>query len=165
MEYFAQEKDYTCGCASVRMVISCFGESIPTEAELEKELGTNDRIGTHPDAIVKYFEEHGYTATKGDNGTYELLQKLMDEGYVIMLLVSVDVPHVTVIEKMNDGHIFFYDPFYGKMAKDKKKFASEKQIFPHYRWKVVASEFKKYLPDYDFSVLECMKGYIAVKKQ
>ena len=48
---------------------------------------------------------------------------------------------------------------FGKMSKDKKKFVSDKQVFPHYRWRIVSSEFKKYAPDYDFSVLESKRAY------
>lgn len=164
MEYFQQEKDYTCGCASVRMVLSCFENEVPSESELEKALKTNDRIGTHPDAIVEYFQNLNYDVTSGDNATYEMLQKLMEYGYKIILLVSVDVPHVTVVKKINDCHISFFDPFYGRISKEKRKFSSEKQIWPHYRWRIVASEFKKYAPDYDFTVLESKNGYIAIKK-
>lgn len=163
MDYYKQEKDYTCGCASVRMAISYFEDDIPTEAELEKVLKTNDRIGTHPNEVIEYFRNRGYEVTHGENGTYEQLTQLIEDGYCIMLKVSVDVPHFTVVEKINDCHIFFYDPYFGKISKDRKKFFSEKQIFPHYRWKIVASEFKKYAPGYDFTELESMKGYIAVK--
>lgn len=166
MEYFNQKKDYTCGCASVRMVLSTFGDidNVPSEDVLEKILGTNDRIGTHPDRIEEYFRLGNFDVLRGVDGSCDKIEKLISEGYCVMLMVSVDVPHITVVNKINPTHIFLYDPFYGRISKDRRKFESDKHVFPHYRWRIVAKEFEKYAIGYDFSALECNKAYIAVRK-
>jgi predicted double-glycine peptidase len=167
MLYFKQEKDYTCGCASLRMAMSNFilYRFLPTEAELEKEMGTNDRIGTHPDAIIAAAEKRGFLAKKGEGASFEDIQAMMSDGWIVMLMISVDVPHVVVVQEINPTHIFFKDPYFGdRLARDKKKFISEKQTYPNYRWKVLDKETKKYLPDYDFTSIESVRGWIAIKK-
>ena len=167
MLYFQQKKDYTCGCASLLMALSNFIEfnKLPSELELEIEMGTNDRVGTHPQSIIKSANDRGLQAIYGENGDYDILNSLLLEGYVVILMISVDVPHYVVVDKINDTHIFFKDPYFGsRMVRDKKKFISDKQIYPNYRWKVLDKEFKKYLPEYDFSSIESVRGWIAIKQ-
>ena len=149
MLYFQQKKDYTCGCASLLMALSNFIEfnKLPSELELEIEMGTNDRVGTHPQSIIKSANDRGLQAIYGENGDYDILNSLLLEGYVVILMISVDVPH-----------------FGSRMVRDKKKFISDKQIYPNYRWKVLDKEFKKYLPEYDFSSIESVRGWIAIKQ-
>lgn len=164
MKYFVQEKGYTCGCASLRMAFSQFMDDIPSEEELEIEMGTNDRIGTHPDEIVKAAEKRGFEVRRGENGTFEELDTLVNEGYVVLLMISVDVPHVVVFERSNANHVYIKDPYFGEnMIRYKRKFGSEKNTYPNYRWSVKAAEFRKYLPEYDFSCLESNRGWIAIK--
>lgn len=167
MLYFGQEKDYTCGCASLKMALSKFiaEDMLPSEISLEQELKTNDRIGTHPDAIVLAAESRGFQVKRGELGDYQTLQELLSDGYAVMLMISVDVPHWVVVEEINPTHIFFKDPYFGdRLARDRKKFASDKQTYPNYRWRIIASEFKKYLPDYDFTELQSTRGWLAIKK-
>jgi predicted double-glycine peptidase len=85
MLYFKQEKDYTCGCASLRMAMSNFilYRFLPTEAELEQEMGTNDRIGTHPDAIIAAAEKRGFLAKKGEGASFEDIQAMMSDGWIV----------------------------------------------------------------------------------
>jgi hypothetical protein len=54
MEYFEQEKGYTCGCACVRMAMGKF-ENAPSESELEYILMTNGTQGTDPKEVQKFF--------------------------------------------------------------------------------------------------------------
>ena len=128
-------------------------------------MGTNDKIGTHPHSVVQAAWNRGYQAISAENGDFQTLQDLKDEGYAVMLMVSVDVPHFTVLDEINPTHIFFKDPYFGpRIAKERKKFISDKQTYPHYRWKVLSEEFKKYLPEYDFSSVQSICGWIAIKK-
>jgi hypothetical protein len=149
------------------MALSKFLEEavIPSESELELEMGTNDRIGTHPLAILDAAKKRGFSTMIGQNASFEDISTMMADGWAVMLMISVDVPHVVVVQEINATHIFFKDPYFGdRLARDKKKFISEKQTYPNYRWKVLDSETKKYLPDYDFTSIESVRGWIAIKK-
>lgn len=164
MKYFNQEKDYTCGCACIRMAISHFSEIIPAEIELEKTLETLSNKGTHPNTIVKYFKNCGYDTIEENNSSLDKVRFYHNNGYVVMLAISVDVPHFTIYNGDNGNHIFFLDPFYGEISKLITKFTSPKTIYPHYRWRVISNEFKKYYSEANFDDEESYNYFIAVKK-
>ncbi len=165
MKYFKQETGYTCGCACFRMIISAFSDDIPDEQSLIKELSTNDKTGTLPGNLIAAAKSREFEVIQGENATFEDLQKLSKEGYIVALLISVDVPHYIIYLAQNPTHIWVHDPFFGEdICKEKRIFYSDKTIYPYYRWKIKASEFKKYLPDFDFTHKESNKGYIAFKK-
>lgn len=165
MQYFEQETDYTCGVACVRMIFSMFMDEVPSEEVLSEELKTNDKIGTHPDKVLEVAAKYGFYAQMGHNSSIEEIENLRQQGFGIMLAISVDVPHFVVYSGNNGNHVFFADPFFGgKVTRTIQKFESEKQIFPFYRWRVKASEFTKYFPDHDFTEVESNKMYIAIKR-
>ncbi|MDD5648979.1 MAG: cysteine peptidase family C39 domain-containing protein [Candidatus Nanoarchaeia archaeon] len=164
MKYFKQEKDYTCGCACVRMAISHFNQNIPSELELEKILKTLSNKGTHPNIIAEYFKNEGYNVVKENNSSLDKVRFYYKEGYVVMLAISVDVPHFTVYNGDNGNHIFFFDPFFGEISKLISKFVSDKTIYPFYRWRVVSNEFKKYYSEANFDDEESYNYFIAIKK-
>lgn len=167
MKYFEQETGYTCGVACLRMIFSMFMDenSIPSEETLAEELMTNDRIGTHWENIISVAKKYGFHAQWTENGTIHEIESLKRCGFGIMLAISVDVPHWVVYAGNNGNHVFFNDPFFGEnLARTIQKFESDNQIYPFYRWRVKASEFTKYLPDYDFSEVESNKLYVAIKK-
>lgn len=163
MELFYQEKDYTCGCACVRMVMSHFVKDIPSEIELEESLKATSNIGTNPKTIIDYFRNKEYDVIEENNSSLDKVRCYYNDGYVIMMAVSVDVPHFTIYNGDNGNHIFFFDPFFGKMSKLITKFISDKNIYPFYRWRVASDEFKKYLPEANFDDEESCNYFIAVK--
>ncbi len=165
MTYYSQDKPYTCAAATLRMAMSRFFESVPSEDELCARLGTSEAIGTHPDKIISVAKDYGFSVLHGQDGDLDTLDGLILDGYVVMLAISVDVPHFVVYLGSNGSHSFFHDPFFGaKLARDKAKWISDKQKYPFYRWRVVPAEF---FPEYDFSSQEgyaSSRFYIAVKK-
>lgn len=163
MKFLGQEREYTCGCACVRMAISHFSNEIPTERELETILETNSETGTSMEKVVDYFKSIYYDVIAENNSNIQRVRELYKDGYVILMTISVDVPHFTIYNGDNNNHIFFYDPYFGETSRILQKFLSEKTIFPFYRWRVVASEFTKYFPNTDFSTEESNNYFIAVK--
>lgn len=162
--YFKQETDYTCGAATFRMVLSAFFKDVPSESELAAELKTNDRIGTHPEEMVAAAHRRGMEVIYEQEGTLERLDDLIEKGYVIALMISVDVPHVVIYLGSNGSHVFFHDPYFGeRLARERRKFISDKNKYPFCRWWIDAAEIKKYLPDYDFTEVESRRAYLAFK--
>jgi ABC-type bacteriocin/lantibiotic exporter with double-glycine peptidase domain len=93
MNYYKQEESHTCGCACVRMMLSAFEETIPTEVELEQRLGTSTQSGTDPNRVKTFLRERGYEVRTKSGGTIEEVEALYREGWVVLLAISVDVPH------------------------------------------------------------------------
>lgn len=164
MEYFKQEKDYTCGCACVRMALSVYEANVPSEEELELKLGTLSNAGTDPKAIEQYFKDLHYEVVTKENSTVEELQQYFKNGYTIMLAISVDVPHFTIYGGHNNNHITFWDPYFGIIFRTIRYFKSPNIKYPLYRWRVVSQEFKKYFPQYNFDDKQSNCYFLAVKK-
>jgi ABC-type bacteriocin/lantibiotic exporter with double-glycine peptidase domain len=163
MKFFGQEKEYTCGCACVRMAISHFTNDIPTENELEIILGTNNKTGTNFNKVIEYFQSLNYDVISENNSNIKRVRELHKNGYVILMAISIDVPHFTVYNGDNNNSIYFFDPYFGEISRQLKSFMSDYTPFPLYRWRVKAKEFIKYYPDVDFSEDESNKFFIAVK--
>jgi predicted double-glycine peptidase len=164
MIYCEQQKDYTCGCACVRMAISHFEDEVPTELYLEEVLKTLSNKGTHPNQIKQYFLDKGYDVVEENNSSIERVRHFYEKDYVVMLAVSVDVPHFTIYNGDNGNHIFLFDPYFGEISKLLSKFLSPKNIYPFYRWRVIAEEFKKYYPEANFDDEESYNYFLAVRK-
>lgn len=163
MTYFLQETGHTCGAACLRMALSKFMSDVPTEQALAIALKTNPQVGTHPDAIIKVAKSYGLQVLHGVDGNLDHLDSLILDGYVVMLAISVDVPHFVVYLGSNGSHSFFHDPYFGeKLSREKKKWISDVQKYPFVRWRVVASEFKSH--DFSGKGLESNKYWMAVKK-
>ena len=150
--------------ACLRMAISQFFKIVPSEEVLEKELNTNDKIGTHPDKIQEVAEKYGLKVLKGENGDLNDLDKLIEQNYVIALLISVDVPHFVIYLENNGNHIFFNDPFFGEgTAVILKKFLSPNSKGYTCRWKIHPEDFKAY-DDIVESYPKSTRGWFAFTK-
>lgn len=118
MKYFKQEKNYTCGCACFQMVLSGLGiEDIPTQDELEISMNTAlSNTGTHYNDMIRSGKEYGLEVMHGENGTIEHIDQLTKDGWVVVLGISLDVPHFVIYLDNNNNHIFFNDPFRGERS-------------------------------------------------
>lgn len=162
MEHYKQEKDYTCGPAVTRMVMSHFDNSVPDESDLELQLLTTPTSGTDPKNIAKFLRKQGYWTRRSQNATLAEVHSLHQDGWVVVLEVSVDVPHYTVYGGNNGNHLKLMDPYFGVIHFPMKKFQSDKNLHPHLRWRIVPKEFSG-LP-YDFTGKDSRKAYTAYKK-
>ena len=105
MTYFKQEKNNTCSVACLRMALSKFMDKVPSEEVLAKQLKTNEETGTHPDDERRVAKDiYGMEVLHGENGTIEKLDKLILDGYVIILSVSIAYPHCTVYLGSDDKY-------------------------------------------------------------
>lgn len=163
-----QEKNYTCGCAVVKSIIHNFEILDVPESELEIILKTDPEIGTHPSNIKQFFINRNYDVIEKFDSSLDQIDLLSKQGYLIVLTVSVDLPHFTIYDSMNSHHVKFNDPMFGAVNVLIKKFISNKASNPSYRWKIVNSEFKKYLKSISkdkFLEKDYHKHFIAFKKR
>lgn len=163
MQYYKQETNYTCGCASMRMVLANLKLPVPEEEEMIKLLDTNDQRGTHPDTLVEYAKGLGLDVLFEEDSTMNRVQELHNSGYVVTLLISVDVPHIIVYGGGDNNHFTALDPYFGISKFRVRKFDSNKQMHPLYRWRIVQKEFAKDFPDHKFYDKDYNKTLIAFK--
>ena len=162
MIYFKQEKDYTCGCACFRMILSHFNMEVPSEHNLEKEMNTSfSNTGTDYSDMKKIGEKYGLIVKDGINGNLNELDKLINDRWIIVLGISLDVPHFVIYLENNGNHIFLNDPFRG----ERSNFLLKK--FLKYHWDINDKKYqnlKKHFPDLNFDpIYNRHKYWIAYK--
>src|SRR5689334_17011484 len=143
MEYFRQQTYYTCGCACFRMVLSNFKLNVPRESELELQMHTApENTGTSYADMIRIGNEYGLQVQYGENGDIEKLEKLNEDGWVVVLAISLDVPHFVVYLTSNGNHIFFNDPFRGENSNFLlKKFLKHHWVVDHNKYRMIALEY------------------------
>lgn len=165
MKYYKQETDKTCAVACFRMMLSHFFEDIPTEKELLKKLKFHKQTGVNSDNIIALAKEFGLMVIAEENGTIERITTLRNEGYVVMLAISVNVPHMVIYLEHLPDYVLLNDPFFGEdIMREKKLFLSDDQKYPFHRWRISDEDVKKYSPDYDSNKDGSYRLFIAIKK-
>lgn len=83
---YQQTEDYTCGPSAIMSLMNYYGmlkdSQMNKEEELKiaKEMGTNQDVGTSPQQMVTWLENHGFQVKLGDNGTVTQLQENLKKG-------------------------------------------------------------------------------------
>ena len=157
MKYFKQETNYTCALACVRMVISKYGLDI-SEQELVKELKPSPKYGTNKDDLIEFIKHKGFEAESVENSSIDAVRKAKLEGYEIILLVSVDVPHCIVYLEDNGNHLKYHDPYFGdNKSVLVKKFVSKNTDYPSIRWRTDIDTLVKYYFENELNLKELRK--------
>jgi ABC-type bacteriocin/lantibiotic exporter with double-glycine peptidase domain len=135
MNYYKQETGYTCGPACCRMILSKFGIE-ETEQSLARLLETQHNEGTGYDQMFKLAEKYNLDVLQGqDDKDLDKLQKLVNEGWGVIIAYSLDVPHFSIFLEHNGNHLFLMDPFRGERVPEIVR------KFKH-RWKVHPEDFR-----------------------
>ena len=115
INYYNQETSWTCGSASMRMVLDVCGIK-KSEKQVVKLLGTNKIRGTWARFYPQLAEKYKLNYIVKRNSNLEELKKIIKEGYVVLTAYYVPkekVDHYVVVKNIDKNYIFFLDPFYG----------------------------------------------------
>jgi hypothetical protein len=86
MKSYQQIRDWNCGAAVVRTVLGMHGLKVPSEAWLERELGTTHEEGTTSEAICEYLLGRGLKVNQSTQGcTLRELQVCLQNGYRVLV--------------------------------------------------------------------------------
>lgn len=158
---FPQEQYYTCGCASFRTVLNSLGLDDVDEAKLEEMLGTTHLSGTHYTSMVDIGPKFGLKVQSGTQGSLELLDDLIEDGWVVVICHSIEGPHYSVYMGSNGQHLFIYDPNVDK------KVGHPVHKFVKSQWKVDISEHKFLIAEWGLKLDDSHnsdKWWVAYKK-
>jgi len=162
MKYYKQEKNYTCGVACLRMVLSAQGLPDIDEDTLEEMIECVPESGTHYKSMVSFADKFDLDCISHEGGTVEEIDELTKQGWSVVVAYSVDVPHFALYEKCNDNHLFLCDPFFGEhVAHLKKKFA-------RVLWQIDVSRYKFAIAEMDLKLdksLDTKCWYVAYKQK
>lgn len=113
--HFAQDKEYTCGPASLQMVFHYFGKNL-TQDEIEIVSETSPTEGTLTHKMAEAASHVGLHAYEKENGTIDELITFIDRE-IPVILNFMDVPqdsgHFATLVGYADTDLIFHDPWNG----------------------------------------------------
>lgn len=127
MPFYDQGDSQGCATTSLSMVFEYFGIHISRE-EIDKAIRRGDNsLGSSVDDILEFAREHGLEAEGYNNGTWEEVKSMIDQGYPVLASVKGDgevssLPdgrHVITITgyetdpKTGEEYVLYHDPNYG----------------------------------------------------
>lgn len=113
--HYHQATDYSCGAASLRMVLAHFGIRT-SEKRLAAALGTNTRTGTSRKAIIDHAKTRGLEVTARHHLTLaDVAADVAAKRPVIVLYrePEEDVAHYAVCVGVTKTHVRLHDPWHG----------------------------------------------------
>ncbi len=110
LPHYSQNKDYTCGPACLRMILSYYGKDY-SEKELERLLTTTQEKGTKEENLIKISKKLGFKTTSKINGTLQEIEKnLIKNIPVLIVFRSWNEGHFSVISGFTKTHFILHDP-------------------------------------------------------
>jgi ABC-type bacteriocin/lantibiotic exporter with double-glycine peptidase domain len=121
VQHYKQEKEYTCGPATMRMVLKSFGIT-RSEKQLSKILKTEKRQWTPFKDLAIVPKKFNLKYVEKENSSISELRKLMEQKYKIIvchldLQDHIRLGHYSVVKKIDKNKIYFLDPYYGPNQK------------------------------------------------
>lgn len=122
--YHKQETEYSCGAASMRMILEVFNIR-KSEKEVAKLIGSSPNHGTWFKDFSKAAKKFKLYYIEKENGKISELKKLVREGYKIIVCYldlkeksyGIVVDHYSVVKRIDDKNVYFWDPWYGNKHK------------------------------------------------
>lgn len=115
LKFYRQQTDYTCGAASMRMILESVG-IIKSEKEIARIMETNEESGTWNKDFPKLAEEYKLNYSVKRNASLKNLKEYHKKGYKIIVcyyLPNEDVSHYAVLNKIDSKKVYLYDPEMG----------------------------------------------------
>ncbi|MDD5254255.1 MAG: C39 family peptidase [Candidatus Nanoarchaeia archaeon] len=110
--YHKQETGYTCGAASMRMILEYLGIK-KSERQIAKLLETNKVRGTWPKYFPELAERYKLDYIVERKATIKDIKHLLNEGYLVIICYFYEagnVDHYSVVKKIDSKYIYFWDP-------------------------------------------------------
>ncbi len=110
-----QGSDYSCGAATLRMLLFEAGGDAPDEAALMDELNV-DLNGTHVDALVAAVVRRGFPHLEwqGDVALADVQDLLQDHAVMVGYQApALRMGHFALVEAVTDTEVVLDDPWFG----------------------------------------------------
>lgn len=120
--FYKQETGYTCGAASMRMVLEYFGVK-RSESQIAKLMKTNKVRGTWLRYFPRIAEKYKLNYVVKRNASIADLRRLHKKGYAIIVCYSpgrtddYTTDHYSVVNSINAESIHLLDPYSGPKQK------------------------------------------------
>ena len=125
-----QQKEGTCGPASLKIVLHHFGIEI-SEKQLIKDC-ENSSVGVESDILLKIAKKYGLKGKLIKNATFKNIKKFLKKNQAIIVeWFSEDDGHYSIVSRIDNENIYLIDPELGHLrAIRKEKFKRIWFTFP-----------------------------------
>ena len=111
MQLLSQKTNYTCGPACLRMILSCYTNSLPSEQYLSTIAGTNKKIGTSRASMLRTAKSLGYKVRTGVKGSVSILADI--ENLIVLFKDTPNSFHYAIVLYVDDFKVVIADPWKG----------------------------------------------------
>jgi len=118
-KYYKQQTEYTCGPASVKMVLSYFGINV-SELKILKIMNTKQKSGTKNLEFPKIFEKYKLNYVVMRNAKLDDLKTYLLRKYMVIVSYvyydedwHTEIGHYSVLRKIDSNYVYLYDPYFG----------------------------------------------------
>jgi len=113
---YKQKTEYTCGPASLKIVLSFFGKAV-SESKLSHLVGTKPKIGANRANLVRVAEQLGFMVESGYGKTLVDIKKFLKGGLPVIVnyLWHDDHGHYSIVVGMERKRIIINDTYTGKI--------------------------------------------------
>lgn len=140
--FYKQDTDYTCGPASLQMVLSFFNDH-KSEACIAKKAHTDKEAGTAHKWMIEVAEREGFYCYVNNNSSLEELKNFIGTGLPVIVHFtepSGEESHYSVIKGFGKKQLILNDPWNGKDFKIK-----EKDFLSRWHGNVANNNYKKWM--------------------
>lgn len=116
-----QTTTFSCGAATLHSVCAYWGVGLACEEDYFRVLNTDEETGTLPDRIISYAKKRGLHVDAKDCMTVAELQRHLDKGRPVIVLVQAhgdkrkyrdynEAGHYVIAIGYDDRKVYFEDP-------------------------------------------------------
>lgn len=113
--YFAQEKDYSCGPASIRMALAAFGQEVD-ERTLRRRMKTGFVFGTRHHQLARAARAYGLYARATTGASFDDLERALGAGRVVIanfVEPTASASHLAPVTALEADRVVLNDPWHG----------------------------------------------------
>ena len=122
LSFYKQDTGYTCGPASLQMVLSFFHDH-KSEADIARKAHTKKDAGTKHKWMINVAEKEGFYCYVNNNSSIEEIRDFIESGLPVIVHFtepSGNDSHYSVITGFSKGKIIMNDPWNGRGFKIRK---------------------------------------------
>lgn len=160
--FYKQDMDYTCGPASLQMVLSFLGD-FKSEKSLSEEAHTDRDVGTKHNAMIETARREGFYCYVNNDSSWNEIKSFLTEGLPVIIHFTEpqgEEGHYAVVVGFEKGEIILNDPWNGKNFKMAKK-----EFLPRWRGSQGSHRYKKWIMVISDKDFELGKQYSPIAKQ
>jgi len=114
--YSKQDTSFSCGAASLQMILRYFG-IVKSEKDLADKFHTNSKSGTSHEAIIKAVKDEGLYYYVNNEAELEEISAFINRGLPVVvnfIELSQNEGHYAVVISIERGYVILNDPWNGE---------------------------------------------------